>query len=295
MSHRNLSRAALQTWEASAAAWNESVGRDGNLYWRALQAPCLDRLLADRLDAHHSRGGGGGGGGGGGTACRALELSTGNGIGARWLAARGAHVTATDGSAGMLEGARSHGDADGRITYGKLDVTEEADFVSLITGQAGASDGFDIILMNMSMHDVATLEPLAKYLPQLLKRDGILCGFVAQLLHPIFMTSTHSKSLQLSFDPATGERVVVRGKLVKEYLHVEPFNLTFDGKRSTPLTHFHRPLHELLGTFFKAGLVMDALEEPSFTEEHATPERIESTANFTQLPALMAFRLRKAH
>ncbi|TQW00832.1 methyltransferase type 11 [Cordyceps javanica] len=284
MSHRNLSRAALQTWEASAAAWNESVGRDGNLYWKALQAPCLDRLLADHLDAHRNRGGG--------TACRALELSTGNGIGARWLAARGAHVTATDGSAGMLEGARSHGDADGRITYGKLDVTEEADFVSLITGQAGASDGFDIILMNMSMHDVATLEPLAKYLPQLLKTDGM---FVAQLLHPIFMTSTHSKSLQLSFNPATGERVVVRGKLVKEYLHVEPFNLTFDGKRSTPLTHFHRPLHELFATFFKAGLVMDALEEPSFTEEHETPQRIESTANFTQLPALMAFRLRKAH
>lgn len=33
--------------------------------------------------------------------------------------------------------------------------------------------GFDIILMNMSMHDVATLEPLAKHIPKLLNKDGM--------------------------------------------------------------------------------------------------------------------------
>lgn len=38
---------------------------------------------------------------------------------------------------------------------------------------------------------------------------------------------------------------------------------------------------------------MDAMEEPTFTEEHANPNRAESTANFTQLPALLAFRLRR--
>ncbi len=38
---------------------------------------------------------------------------------------------------------------------------------------SGKNGGFDIILMNMSMHDVATLEPLAKYLPKLLKKDGM--------------------------------------------------------------------------------------------------------------------------
>lgn len=40
---------------------------------------------------------------------------------------------------------------------------------------------------------------------------------------------------------------------------------------------------------------MDALEEPSFTEEHVDHKRVESTANFTQFPALMAFRLRRMH
>ncbi len=40
---------------------------------------------------------------------------------------------------------------------------------------------------------------------------------------------------------------------------------------------------------------MDALEEPSFNEEHADTKRVESTTNFTQLPALMAFRLRRVY
>lgn len=55
------------------------------------------------------------------------------------------------------------------------------------------------------------------------------------MLHPVFMTPTHSKSLDLSFDPATGERVIVRGKLIKEYLNVKPFNLTLDTKQPKPM------------------------------------------------------------
>ena len=38
---------------------------------------------------------------------------------------------------------------------------------------------------------------------------------------------------------------------------------------------------------------MDALEEPAFTKADANPERLESQMNFTQLPFLLAFRMRK--
>lgn len=122
MSDANLSQAALKTWDANAVFWNETVGVEGNIYWQALQEPCLGRLLSERLASHDKEK----------NPCLALELSTGNGIGARWLAARGAHVTATDGSVGMVEQARTRGDADGRISFGKLDVTDEADFKSYI-------------------------------------------------------------------------------------------------------------------------------------------------------------------
>lgn len=50
-------------------------------------------------------------------------------------------------------------------------------------------------------------------------------------------------------------------------------------------------MHELFATFFKAGMVMDAMEELAFTEEDAEP-RLESTRNFTQLPVILAFRMR---
>lgn len=52
-------------------------------------------------------------------------------------------------------------------------------------------------------------------------------------------------------------------------------------------------MQELFSTFFKTGLVMDAMEEPAFTSEDATPERLESTSNYTQLPSILAFRMRR--
>lgn len=37
---------------------------------------------------------------------------------------------------------------------------------------------------------------------------------------------------------------------------------------------------------------MDAMEELAFTEDAAEPHRVESSANYTQLPAILAFRMR---
>ena len=49
----------------------------------------------------------------------------------------------------------------------------------------------------------------------------------------------------------------------------------------------------LLKTFLKTGLVLDEIEELYFEKEHANPERAVSTANFTELPVILAFRMRK--
>lgn len=55
---------------------------------------------------------------------------------------------------------------------------------------------------------------------------------------------------------------------------------------------FHRPLHDLFRPFFRHGLVLDGLEEPSFTGGY-DEEKIQSYCNFPQIPPIMAFRLRK--
>lgn len=99
MSHPTLAAEALSKWDAIASYWDAGIGRDGNKYWRALQEPCLRRMLG----AHLAKPG-----------CRALDLATGNGLCARWLKAQGAaEVVATDGSEDMLVIAGGHEGGEG--------------------------------------------------------------------------------------------------------------------------------------------------------------------------------------
>ncbi|KAK0733078.1 S-adenosyl-L-methionine-dependent methyltransferase [Lasiosphaeria miniovina] len=277
----DLRQPALAAWTAIASYWDATIGAGGNKYWTRLQEPCLTRLLG----THLARPG-----------CRALDLATGNGLCARWLAARGAAaVVATDGSGAMLKlAARRVAEdcglgVDGdKIVLRRLDVTEPADFDKLVDDEG--SQRFDVVLANMALMDVATLEPLAVALTRLLGPDGV---FVATVLHPVFFTSGASRNIDLRFDPATGELGVVRAKVVRDYLFVPPAKGVAFVDQPERQLYFHRPIHELLGVFFRAGLVLDALEEPAFTAaDHEA--RLESSANYTQLPALLAFRMRLA-
>ncbi|PNP59290.1 hypothetical protein THARTR1_01036 [Trichoderma harzianum] len=278
MSAPHLSKEALSTWEVNAEFWNSGVGEHGNKYWKRLQEPSLRRLLGPSLSKQ---------------GCTALELATGNGLCARWLADNGAaSIIATDGTFGMLEQANKYenADRDGKISFSKLDVTNANDFEPLVE-KAVELGGFDVILMNMAIMDVATLDPLADALPRLLKKDGV---FVATILHPVFFTSTYSRNIEIAFDPLTGEQHIIRSKVIKEYLHVKPSKGVFVVGQPTKQYYFHRPLHELFNVFFKRGLALDALEEPSFTEEDAVPERVEASCNFPQLPAILSFRFKRS-
>lgn len=116
MSAPALAGDALSRWETCATFWDETIGRDGNKYWKVLQEPCLGRLLGGHLAK---------------PAAAALELATGNGLCARWLADRGASVLATDGSSNMLELAKSHMSGRG-IELRRLDVTRAEEFEGLL-------------------------------------------------------------------------------------------------------------------------------------------------------------------
>ncbi|KAK0616457.1 S-adenosyl-L-methionine-dependent methyltransferase [Immersiella caudata] len=265
-----LSTTALSAWDSIAPYWDEGIGQDGNKYWRVLQEPCLGRFLSEHLAK---------------PGCRALDLATGNGLCARWLAGRGAKVMATDGSEKMAEFARGRCEGWEGIEVGVLDV---------VVGWEGwigehEKEKFDIILMNMAIMDVSDIEPLAKALPKLLKKGGV---FVATILHPVFFTSNAAKNITVDFDRATGELRVVRSKIITEYLDVKPaMGDALAGQPKKQIV-FHRPIGELYTTFFKEGLVLDAMEELAFTKEDYNEKRVESSANYTQLPALLAFRMR---
>ncbi|KAK5653837.1 hypothetical protein OQA88_7997 [Cercophora sp. LCS_1] len=281
MSAPHLAPEALTAWNDLATFWDAAIGKDGNKYWRKLQEPSLTRLLGDKLAQPN---------------CRALELATGNGLVARWLAARGANVVATDGSEAMVKVARARGDEEGiaegdqggEIRYRVLDVARGEDY--------GFGDAkFDIVVCNMAIMDIADIEPLAEALPRILAKDGV---FVASVLHPVFFTSNATRKIELGFNPETGDLEVSRSKVITTYLDVPPARgIACPGQptlqRGEKL-YFHRPMGELFTTFFRHGLAMDGMEELAFTEEDHDPKRVESSTNYTQLPALLAWRMRLA-
>jgi 2-polyprenyl-3-methyl-5-hydroxy-6-metoxy-1,4-benzoquinol methylase len=120
MSALHLSQDALAAWETNAEFWDSGIGKEGNKYWKRLQEPSLKRLLGPSLSK---------------PGCAALELATGNGLCARWLADNGAaSIIATDGTFGMLEVAKKHMNAETaeKISFRKLDVTDANDFVPLV-------------------------------------------------------------------------------------------------------------------------------------------------------------------
>ncbi|KAK8087139.1 hypothetical protein PG994_002113 [Apiospora phragmitis] len=263
-------QASQSSWEANAA-----IGQKGNKYWKVLQRPALARLIPR--------------GGTSSSSSKALELATGNGLGARWLAAA---EGAASRSAEMLKHARrrqSDEAAAAKTAYRQVDVTNAAAFDELL---AGEPEGFDVVLLNMAIMDIADLKPLAKALPKLLKPDG---AFVATMLHPVFFTSGFTRSIELKDRNSLDKPEITRAKVIREYLDVPPSHAVAQwGQPTLQKVTFHRPIHELFTTFFREGLVMDAIEEPAFTEADRVEERIESHANFTQLPALLAFRLRRS-
>ncbi|KAL8397258.1 hypothetical protein RB594_004105 [Gaeumannomyces avenae] len=290
-STEELRAESLAAWAQNAAYWDDAVGRDGNIYWKWLQEPSLRRLVF--------------GAGGVGPGFKALDLCSGNGLVARWLAdpghgARAGQITATDGCVAMLERAlsrwRAQKDAweEGPdrpppppLPFRSLDVCDARALVF-----EGTHGPYDLVTMNMAIMDVPTLEPLAEALAfgGLLRRGGI---FVATLLHPVFFTSNAAKNLELKFDEATGDLQVVRTKIIRDYLFVPPMKGIALPGQPVKQPYFHRPLHEVFRPFFAAGLVMDAMEEPAFTEEDHDPNRIEASRNYTQLPAILSFRMRR--
>ncbi len=137
MSNPTLAPEALAAWNDIASFWDSQIGKDGNKYWRKLQEPSLSRLLGPILASKPG--------------CRALELATGNGLCARWLAARGAEVLATDGSEKMVEIARTYyeskdgegaGEGKGKIEFRRLDVTSGEEFGVL--GMEERSKGLEV-------------------------------------------------------------------------------------------------------------------------------------------------------
>jgi 2-polyprenyl-3-methyl-5-hydroxy-6-metoxy-1,4-benzoquinol methylase len=261
----HLNREAQADWERIAGWWDAQVGENANLVVR----PAVRRLL----DLSPNE--------------RVLELACGNGALARELARDGAQVLATDFSATFLrlaeERTRDYPDLADRIEYRLVDATDPAQLASLGSGQE-----FDAAVCVMGLMDMPVLDPLMSAVARLLKPNG---RFVWSVVHPCF--NTRGGSMMIEQEDRGGELVTTYAVKITRYL--EPLAVRGLGIIGQPVPHysFERPLSMLLASGFRAGLVLDGLEEicPPVPDD---PSRLRtlSWARFQDIPAFLAARMR---
>lgn len=261
---RALNEEGREMWNQKAEFWDNLHGEEGNRWHRTLVSPAVERLLA--LQAGE----------------RVVDIACGAGAMARRLAELGGRVTAVDFSAGLIERAKMRGQRSGEpIQYSVVDATDEEALAALGEGE------FDAVVSTMALMDMPVITPLYRAARRLLRPDGRL---VIATAHPSFNSNNPIFSLEHGDnDGKLYENLTLK---FAGYLDIPPVKAVGAPNEPVPHYYYHRPLHQLWGEAFAAGLVLDGLEEPAFTAEHAAPERPLAWYNFTQFPPVMAARLR---
>lgn len=262
-----LERETVEIWDRNADFWNERMG-EGNAFHKILIEPTQLGLLS--LGASE----------------RVLDIGCGNGQFARKMAALGCEVVAVDAAPRMIENARGRTPADAeyaeRLRYDLVDATDEAAMLAL-----GESE-FDAVVCTMALMDIASIEPIARAVRRLLKPDG---RFVFSIMHPCF-NSTEGFTQTMERDETGGELVERLSVRVSRY--IEPHTHKGLAMVGQPVAqnYFHRPLTALLGVFFKAGFVVDGLEEPVFPEDVPGDDRF-GWLMYKDIPPVLSVRLRR--
>ena len=191
-----------RAWEANAAHWDDYMGATGNDFVNLLVWPATQRLLGLQPGEHM------------------LDVACGNGLYALRLADMGAHVTAFDFSAALIERARARSAAHaGLIAYHVLDATDLSALLALGEGQ------YDAAMCNMALFDMADIAPLAAGLARLLRPGG---RFVFSVMHPCF-NGLHATFVAEGHDD--GRRLTTRyGLRLSRYLT----SFTAEGRHPRP-------------------------------------------------------------
>lgn len=251
-------------WDLNAAFWDEKMG-DGNDFVNILEWPAVERLLAIAKNE------------------RVLDIACGNGLTSRRLAGLGAQVKAIDFSREMLEHARARrGPQSRKIEYLVLDATDEQALLSL------GARSYDAALCNMALFDMSDISPLLRALSKLLKPQG---RFVFSILHPCF---NHTGMAHVG-EREENEGTITTRYSVKIWRYLTPTTtrgIAMEGQPETQM-YFERPLHEIFGACFKAGFVIDGLEECAFSAEYKKGSGIlHWSGNFSEIPPILVVRAR---
>jgi len=250
-------------WDANARWWDDQIG-DGNAFQDVLIEPATERLLA--VQSGES----------------ILDVACGAGRLTRRLARLGARVTGIDGSERFIERARRRTAADDvAVEFRVMDACDERAMRAL------GERSFDRAVCTMALMDMPCIEPMMRALGRLLKPGGC---FVFSVIHPCFVSAGVQRFVEAGEDEA-GRQRVQKGVKIREYL--TPGAKKTEGilGQPEPQYYFHRPLHVLLGVSFRAGFVVEALEEPAFPAEMAETEGLR-LIDMVEIPPVLVVGMR---
>lgn len=248
---------STRAWDANAAYWDAYM-REGNRWHLELVWPLTAQLLGE-VDGNVI-----------------LDVGCGNGLSCRRLAAAGAAVTGIDAAPAMLERARSRSEGDARIEYREVDATDEDALLAL------GERRFDGAIACMVLMDIAEVAPLYRALARILKPGA---PFVFAVQHPAFNQDGASEVTERRYT-AEGREELTYMKVTGYLEESRTWGVALVGQPE-PQPYFHRPVSALLRPAFEAGLVLDALEEPSFAS--AETEGFRRPPSF---PPILICRLR---
>lgn len=250
-----------QIWERIGAHWDEQVG-EGNVFQTDLVMPATDALLAVQPGE------------------RVLDACCGNGNYARRLARRGARVVAFDGAATLIDRARQRTrPADGEIAYHVADACDAAAVRAL-------GDGFDAAVCSFALMDLPTIAPLLSAVRAMLKPAG---RFVWSTGHPAFHTNESTPVARQEQGEGAAEQTF--GLEVTRYAADWPHRSRGILGQPEPHWIYHRSLSTLFAECFRAGFVVDGLQEPTFAPDTRARSPF-SWARRPEIPPAMVVRLR---
>src|SRR3954447_26070844 len=235
-----FTRETQEIWDQKADFWDERMA-EGNGFQLQLVGPSTERLLAIQPGE------------------TVADICCGNGVFSRRLATLGATVVASDFSPRFIERSRARSDAQGlQIEYHVVVATDEAQLLALGAGRFAAA------VCNMALMDMTTIAPLMSAIPRLLKPSG---RFVFAVPHPCF----NNNETRMIHELEDREGFIIDRYAVQTANYIHQPSVKAVGMRGEPAPHyyFHRSLSELLNACFAAGLVLDGVEEPTFTPDPA--------------------------
>lgn len=257
---KELTQDSKLRWEKNAEHWDDYMGEESNRFHRELIRPYTEELLKVKEGQ------------------TILDIACGNGNFSRRLAQLGAKVVALDYSSKMVERAKKRSkEYLGQIEYRVLDATSYEDLNEL------GHQKYDNAVANMALMDIADINPLIESLHKMLKPNGT---FVFSITHPSFQTPG-VRTIHESED-INGEIVSRNSIQLFKYLSPKAYEAIGIKGQDTPHYMFHRPMTYYTKLFFKAGFVLDGLEEPSFKKEKG-----ESQFEWNEIPPVAIFRFKK--